>query len=221
LVLAMEGADPIREPAELPEWYDRGVRVVGPAWSGTRYAGGTREPGPLTTLGRRLLDRMADLTMILDLTHLAEEAYLQALDRYPGPIIASHSNPRRFRPGDRGLSDQMIALLAERQGVVGIVPLNLFLSPEWQMGDPKEAISITTVADAIDYVAQLTGSSEFVGIGSDLDGGFGAESIPAEMDTVADLHLIADVLGERGYSQTDVENILYANWLRVLQRGLL
>jgi membrane dipeptidase len=220
LVMAMEGADPIREPAELADWYERGLRVIGPAWSGTRYSGGTGEPGPLTALGQRLLKAMADLNMILDLTHMAEEAYLQAVDRYPGPVIASHSNPRRFRPGDRNLSDMMILRLAERDGVVGIVPFNLFLASEWRMGDPKEAVSIVTVADAIDHVAQLTGSSRHVGIGSDFDGALGAESIPAEMDTVADLGLVAGVLRERGYAKGDIENILYANWLRVLRKGL-
>jgi membrane dipeptidase len=220
LVIGMEGADPIREPAELPEWFEQGLRVVGPAWSGTRYAGGSREPGPLTPLGRRLLDAMADLNLILDLTHLDEEAYLQAVDRYPGPVISSHSNPRRFRPGPRGLSDEMILLLAERGGVAGIVPFNLFLRPDWALGDPKDAVSIGAVAGAIDYVAQLTGSSEFVALGSDFDGGFGAESIPAELDTIADLNLVAGVLGERGYAQADIENVLYANWLRVLRAGL-
>jgi membrane dipeptidase len=163
---------------------------------------------------------MADLNMILDLSHMAEEAYLQAIDHYPGLVIASHSNPRRFRPGDRNLSDKMILRLAERDGVVGIVPFNLFLASEWRMGDPKEAVSIVTVADAIDHVAQLTGSSRHVGIGSDFDGALGAESIPAEMDTVADLGLVAGVLRERGYAQGDIENVLYANWLRVLRKGL-
>jgi membrane dipeptidase len=220
LVVAMEGADPIRVPAELPDWYERGLRVIGPAWSRTRYSGGTGEPGPLTALGQRLLKAMADLNMILDLSHMAEEAYLQAVDHYPGPVIASHSNPRRFRPGDRNLSDKMILRLAERDGVVGIVPFNLFLASEWRMGDPKEAVSIVTVADAIDHVAQLTGSSRHVGIGSDFDGALGAESIPAEMDTVADLGLVAGVLRERGYAQGDIENVLYANWLRVLRKGL-
>jgi membrane dipeptidase len=220
LVIGMEGADPIREPAELPEWAEHGLRIVGPAWGRTRYAGGTREPGPLSPLGHRLLDEMADLNLILDLTHLDEEAYLQAVDRYPGPAISSHSNPRRFRPGPRGLSDEMILLLAERGGVAGIVPFNLFLQPDWALGDPKDAVSIIAVADAIDYVAQLTGSSEFVAIGSDFDGGFGAESIPAELDTIADLHLIAGTLGERGYAGADIENILYANWLRILRAGL-
>ena len=217
LVMLMEGADPIREPAEVEEWYARGVRIIGPSWAATRYAGGTKEPGPLTRLGHELLAEMADLNMILDLSHMAERAYFQAVDSYPGPIIASHSNPRRFLPTDRGLSDRMIQHLAERDGVIGIIPFNGFLKPDWQR---KDDVTIELVIDAIDHVAQITGSSAHVGLGSDFDGGLGAESIPAGMDTVADLQLIGEALGRAGYDQADVELIMYGNWLRVLRSCL-
>lgn len=220
LVILMEGADPIRQPADVESWYERGLRIVGLAWASTRYAGGSWEPGPLTPLGLELLDHMARLNMILDLSHASERAFLEALSTYPSPVIASHSNPRAFRPGDRQLSDEMIGLLAERDGVMGIVPFNLFLTPEWQMGDPKGHVSVRRVAQAIDYVAQLTGSSAHVALGTDFDGGFGAQSIPAEMDTVADLYLIADELDLMGYTADDVARILSGNWLRVLRRGL-
>jgi membrane dipeptidase len=217
LVLSMEGADPIREPAETEEWYARGLRAVGPSWAATRYAGGTGEPGPLTPLGRRLLSVMADLNMILDVSHMAERACLEAMDFYPGPVIASHSNPYRFYPTDRSLSDETIQRLAGRGGVIGIVLFNTFLMPEWKQ---KEDVTIGVVAQAIDHVAQLTGSSGTVGLGSDFDGGLGADSIPAGMDTVADLVLIADALRDRGYSQPDIELIMYGNWLRILQESL-
>jgi membrane dipeptidase len=217
LIVSMEGADPIREPAETEEWYARGLRAVGLSWAATRYAGGTGEPGPLTPLGRRLLSVMADLNMILDLSHMAERACLEALDAYPGPVIASHSNPYRFCPTDRSLSDETIQRLADRGGVVGIVPFNTFLKPDWKQ---KEDVPIDLVAQVIDHVAQLTGSSGAVGLGSDFDGGLGADSIPAGMDTVADLILIADALSSRGYSQPDIELIMYGNWLRILQDTL-
>jgi len=220
LVMSMEGADPIREPAEARDWYQRGVRIVGPAWAATRYAGGTHEPGPLTPLGRRLLAEMAQLNMVLDLSHLAEQAYLEAVDTYPGALIASHSNPRKFLPTDRGLSDEMIRQLAGRDGVVGIVPFNAFLKPGWKKGDSREEVSIHLVAEAIDHVAQLTGSSAHVGLGTDFDGGFGAESIPAEMDTIADLPLIAEALSDRGYALSDIERIMNGNWLRILRSSL-
>jgi membrane dipeptidase len=216
-VVLMEGADPIREPAEVEQWYARGVRLVGLSWASTRYAGGTGEPGPLTSAGRQLLEEMANLNMVLDLSHMAERAYLQTIDSYPGPMIASHSNPRKFLPTDRGLSDEMIYLLAERDGVVGIVPFNNFLKPGWQR---KSEVSIELVAQAIDHVAQLTGSSAHVGLGTDLDGGLGMESIPAEMDTVADLTLIGELLRGRGYAPADVERIMNGNWLRILKKSL-
>jgi membrane dipeptidase len=220
MAILMENADPIIEPKQFEEWYERGVRIVGLAWEATRYAGGTGHPGPLTKLGRELLEVMASFKAILDLSHLAEEACLQALDMYDGTIIASHSNPRKFRNTDRHLTDAMIRRLAERGGVMGIVTFNRFLSNTWVKGDPKSKVPLSVVLDAIDYVCQLTGSASHVGIGSDFDGGFGAESIPAGLDTVADLWSIGARLRERGYSDGDIEAILSGNMLRQLRQGL-
>lgn len=221
VIVSMEGADPILEPKQVEEWFERGVRAVGLAWAATRYAGGTSEPGPLTDLGRALLEAMADLGMALDLSHAAEEAYLEALDRYEGVVIASHSNPRRFCPTDRGLSDMMIARMAERDGVIGIVPYNGFLKPGWRMGrDRKDEVRLADVAAAIDHVCQVTGSARHVGIGSDFDGGFGAGHIPEEFDTVADLWNIGKALAGRGYAREDVEAILSGNFLRVFRAAL-
>lgn len=220
LVLLMENADPILEPAQFEDWYARGVRIVGPAWEATRYAGGTGHPGPLTSLGFELLEVMASFNAILDLSHLAETACLQALDAYPGIIIASHSNPRRFRDSDRHLTDAHILRLAERDGVMGIVLYNRFLSNRWTKGDPKSQVPLAVAADAIDYVCQLTGSAAHVGIGSDFDGGFGAESIPDGLDTVGDIYYIGDLLRARGYTEADVDAVLGGNMLRKLRQAL-
>jgi membrane dipeptidase len=220
LVMLMENADPILEPQQFEEWYDRGVRIVGPAWQGTRYAGGTGNPGPLTSLGYELLDIMASFNAILDLSHLAEEACLQAIDRYEGVIIASHSNPRKFRDTDRHLADNTIRLLAERDGVMGIVPYNRFLSDTWTYTDGKKGLPLSVVIDAIDYVCQLTGSAAHVGFGTDFDGGFGLESIPEGLDTIADIYNIGTALSERGYEAKDVEAILSGNMLRKLRQAL-
>lgn len=219
-ILLMENADPIQEPQEFEAWYERGVRIVGPAWAASRYAGGTGEPGPLTKLGYELLDLMASFNAVLDLSHLAEQACLQALDHYPGVIIASHSNPRRFRDTDRHLSDMIIERLAERDGVIGIVPYNRFLSDEWKAGDPKSKLPLKAVTDAIDYICQLTGSAAHVGIGSDFDGGFGQESIPDGLDSIADLLRIADALSALGYSLADIEAIMSGNMLRKIRQSL-
>lgn len=220
LVPLMEGADAIFEPSQAEDWYVRGVRIVGLAWEQTYYAGGTHEPGPLTSAGYELLETMTNLRMILDLSHMAEEAYYQALECYEGVVIASHSNPRRFTPTSRGLSDQMIASLAERGGVVGVVPYNLFLKPGWRKGDRKEAVTLYDLAAAIDHVCQVVGNAEHVGIGSDFDGGFGVEHVPVGIDTIADLHKISDILAERGYESAHVANILSGNWLRALREAL-
>lgn len=220
IVRLMEGADPIRRPEEVAIWYERGLRILGLAWGATRYAGGTGEPGPLTDEGRRLLRAMHDLNMILDLSHMAERAFFEALERYEGPLIASHSNPRALVPGDRQLSDPMIRALAERDGVIGIVLSNRMLKKGWTRGDPREKVTVWDVVRAIDYVCQRVGDARHVGIGSDLDGGFGAEGAPAGIETVADLVKIADALREAGFSPADVEAIMGGNWLRVLRQGL-
>lgn len=220
LVLLMENADPIIEPRQLEEWYGRGLRIIGPAWSASRYSGGTGQPGPLTDLGRELLEMMAAFSMILDVSHMAEEACFQALDMYEGSIIASHSSPRRFCNTDRHLSDTMIRRLAEREGVMGIVLFNQFLDDRWHVGDRKAIITLDHIVDAVDHVCQVTGSAAHVGLGSDFDGGFGVESIPAEIDTVADLWQIPAKLRVRGYADDDISAIVGGNMLRKLREGL-
>jgi len=222
LVMLMEGADPILEPAQVEEWYARGLRIIGPAWSATRYSGGTRAPGPLTDLGRELLEVMANFKMVLDLSHMTPEACYEALDRYEGPLFASHSNPLKFRTDrpDRNLSDRIIELIAGRDGVVGIIPYNLFLVNDWRLGDRKDAATMDTVIAAIDHVCQITGSARHVGIGSDFDGGFGSEAAPLGFETVADLWEIGPALAARGYAPDDVTAILSNNVLRILRAGL-
>lgn len=220
MVILMEGADPIISPAEVPDWYQQGLRIIGASWGATRYAGGTGAPGPLTPLGKELLKAMAEVNMVLDLSHMARQAYLQAIAEYPGTVIASHSNPHPFLPTDRGLDDTMINLLADRGGVVGIMPYNRYLVPGWARGNPRDLVSLDTVAQAIDYVVQLTGSSQHVGIGSDFDGGFGLESIPEGMDSIADFVMLAETLNNWGYSQTDIDAVMYGNWLRILKNTL-
>jgi membrane dipeptidase len=221
MIILMEGADPILEPQQVEEWYERDVRMVGPAWAQTRYSGGTAYPGGLSSLGHELLEHMADLNMIVDLSHLAEEAYLEVIDRYPGALLATHSNPRRFVNTDRHLSDDMIRRLAERDSVMGIVPYNVFLLQGWlSERDRKGDVSVSKVLDMIDHVCQVTGSSRHVGLGTDWDGGFGSDSIPVPFDSHIELWNMGDYLQKRGYSDEDVSNILSGNFLRILRQGL-
>jgi membrane dipeptidase len=221
IVPLMEGADPIREPTEAEMWFERGVRLVSLSWlTSSSYAGGNAFPGPLTDAGRELLEVMAELGMILDVSHLAEEAFDEAMDRYEGWVVASHANPRARVPGQRQLSDAMIRRLAERGGVIGIVLYNAFLQPGWSKGDPKAAVTIADVVAAVDHVCQVVGNVAHVGLGSDLDGGFGAESTPLGIDTVADLGSIAPALGEMGYNEEEITAVMGENWLRLLREAL-
>jgi len=222
IVPLMEGADPIREPEEAELWYERGLRLIGPAWDDTRYADGAWSGNDrgLTKAGHRLLEVMADLGFILDITHLSEKASLTALERYEGAAVASHSNARRLVPGQRQLGDDQIRLLAERGGVIGVALYNKFLRAGHAYGDPKERVTLAHVAAHIDHICQLLGSADHVGIGSDFDGGFGAGDIPLELDSARDLGKIAAHLQARGYQPANAQKVMGGNWLRVLRQAL-
>ncbi|MDH5605399.1 MAG: membrane dipeptidase [Anaerolineae bacterium] len=223
LVILMEGADGVRAPQEAAQWWEWGVRILGPAWAGTRYCGGTKEPGPLTKDGFALLDVMADTGMILDISHMDEPAVLQTLDYYPGRIIATHANPQALLKGkdsNRFLSDRVIQGLVEREAVIGVVPYNSFLNPEWVKGAGREMASLDNVVAHIDHICQIAGSAKYTGIGTDADGGFGLQSVPVGYDSIADLQKLGSLLIEKGYSEEDMASILGGNWAQVLEEAL-
>jgi membrane dipeptidase len=225
LVVLMEGADGIRTADEVQDWQERGVRLIGLAWAGTRYAGGTREPGPLTDDGLRLLRAMAEHGFVLDLSHMDERSASQALDVYDGPVVATHVNCLALLPNfptNRHYADDLLRRIVERDGIVGSIPANTFLKSGWSRanGSQREEVPLDTYVAHIDHVCQLAGDSLHAGIGSDFDGGFGVQSVPPEIDTVADLQKIGPLLEDRGYSAGDIANILGLNWLRLLQRSL-
>ncbi len=223
LVMLMEGAEGVLDVEELPAWWAAGVRIIGPAWLGNRYCGGTDEPGPLTNAGYELLEAMADLGFILDLSHMDAQAALQSLDAYPGKVIASHANPLGMMPGEesnRFLPDDIIQGLIERDGVIGIVPYNRFLDPNWVKGMRRELVSLERVVAHIDYICQMAGDSRHAGIGTDFDGGLRWQHVPREINTIADLQLLAPMLVEKGYREEDVARIFGQNWLGVLQSAL-
>jgi membrane dipeptidase len=220
LVFLMEGADPIREPAEVGWWVKQGVRLIGPAWSATRYAGGTYKAGPVTEAGFALLREMAAYNVVLDTSHLSEEAFWQAVEAYEGAVIASHSNPRTFVPGVRQLSDEQIKAIVSRDGIVGIVLYNAFLNATWRERKLKADVPLDMLANAIDHVCQLAGDTAHTAIGSDMDGGLGRDEIPMGLDSSADFPRIADPLAARGYSDSDIAAILGGNWLRLLRQVL-
>lgn len=221
IIPAMEGADPIRKPEELAQWIERGVRSIGLAWDDTRYAAGAwRDQGGLTADGYRLMEMMAEHKVLLDITHMSEKASLEALERYPGVVVASHCNSRALVPSPRQLSDEQIRLLGERDGLIGVVLFNPFLRAGQRKGDPKAQVTLDHVTAHIDHICQVLGEAAHVGIGSDLDGGFGAADIPTGLDSAADLPNLAAALRQKGYREADVAGIMGGNWLTLLQRSL-
>jgi len=223
LIYSMEGAEAVREPQEVEEWFERGVRIFGPAWAGNRYSGGTKEPGPLTHDGIELVKVIESLDAILDISHMDIQSVQGTFDHYSGKIIATHSNPQtlmKARESNRFLSDRTIVQLAERGGVFGIVPYNLFLSTEWKKGDPKENVRLAVYVDQIDYVCQLLGSADHVGIGTDFDGGFGYQATPAGLNSMADIGRIIPMLELKGYSQSEIARIFGLNWINYLRKNL-
>lgn len=219
-ILSLEGADSLVDISYLHKAYDYGLRAVGPAHFGPgRYAPGTKMTGPLTNLGVDLVKEMSSLNMILDITHLTDEGFFQIMDLYDGPIWASHHNVRKIVPTQRQLTDEQIKLLIERGAVIGGMLDcwaldNRFIdavSDPWQLN-----IKLESLVDHWDHICQLAGNSEHIALGTDLDGNYGTEQSPWDMNSIADLQKYQEILLRRGYKAEDVENIFHKNWIRFL-----
>jgi membrane dipeptidase len=221
-ILSMEGAPPILFPEQVQQWYDWGLRIVGPAHYGpNEYCHGTGSVGGLTADGRKLLAEMNRVGMLLDATHLSDDSFWGALDIYTGPVLASHHNCRSLIRGDRQLTDEQIRALVRRGAVIGAAFDNWMLTPGWKKSvTPRETVTLENVADHIDHVCQLAGSARHSGIGTDLDGGFGAEQSPADIDTIGDIPRLLDILSRRGYSDADVERIAWRNFVEFFAAAL-
>lgn len=215
LVLLMENADPVRDLDDLAFWRDAGVRIVGPAWHSNRFSGDTRQPGPLTPLGREVIAAFADAGIALDLTHMAEEACFETLELHRGAVCATHAHSRRSSDLPRLLSDSLVHAIVERGGIVGVMPVNWALSHMWKRGDAR--LPLSAAVDAVVQLADVAGSTDHIGIGTDYDGGQGAETAPEGIETIADLPKLGDALRERGL---DAVAILGGNWLRWLRTWL-
>jgi len=219
-ILAMEGADPILSPEQVTWWWAQGLRVVSLSHYGlSTYAHGTDTEGGLKPLGRPLLAAMEKAGMILDLTHLSDESFWEALEAFDGPVMASHNNCRALVPGVRQFSDQQIRAIVERDGVIGVALDAWMLYSGWIKGQTQpQVVSLEAAVDHIVHICQLAGNSRHAAIGSDLDGGYGTEQCPHDLDTIADLQKLPDLLRARGYSEPDVQAIMHANWLRFFRR---
>ena len=220
-ILSLEGADSIITPKHLEKSYEQGLRALGPAHYGPgTYAQGTNATGGIGTKGKELLKVMEELNIILDATHLCDDSFWEALDFFKGAVWASHSNCRTLVSHNRQFSDEQIKVLIERNAVIGM-PLDAWMMiPNWQRGSstPENmGLSLSHMVDHMDHICQLAGNSLHVGLGTDLDGGFGKEQCPADLNTIADLQLLPHLLEQRGYTETDIFNIMHENFIRFLQ----
>ena len=222
-ILSLEGADSLVTIDHLEIAYQYGLRALGPAHYGPgRYANGTDATGQMNANGLALLRKMEELNMILDATHLCDDAFWQAMDHFNGYVWASHNNCRALVNHNRQFSDEMIMTLIKKGAVIGAALDAWMMVPGWQKGVSTPGAmqcDLEKIIDHIDHICQLAGNSLHVGIGSDLDGAFGKEQCPSDLETIADLQKLVLLFTKRGYSPKDIENIMHKNWLRFLQHS--
>jgi membrane dipeptidase len=220
-ILSLEGADSLITVDYLEQSWQDGLRAVGPAHYGPgRYANGTDATGKMNSKGLALLKKMEELNMILDVTHLCDDAFWQALDHYHGPVWASHNNCRALVNHNRQFSDEMIKILIRKGAVIGAAFDAWMIVPDWQRGISTPAslgCHLEKIVDHIDHICQLAGNANHVGIGSDLDGAFGKEQCPSDLETIADIQKLIPLLQKRGYTNKEVASIMHGNWLRFLE----
>lgn len=220
-ILSLEGADSFVRLSYLEKAYTYGLRAIGPAHYGPgRYAPGTGMTGPLTPMGQDLLREMDQLGMILDVTHLTDEGFDMALNLYKGPIWASHHNCRALVPHQRQLTDDQIRRLVERGAVIGGCLDAWMMKPglTQRKSNPADfGVTLETLIDHYDHICQIAGNANHIALGSDLDGTFGTEQSPTDVNTIADVARLPELLAKRGYSATDIQGVMYGNWLRFLR----
>ena len=222
-ILSLEGADSLVALPHLERAYEYGLRAVGPAHYGPgRYANGTDAKGEMKKEGLDLLKKMEELNIILDATHLCDDAFWQAMDNFHGQVWASHNMCRALVDHNRQFSDDMIKVLIERGAVIGAAFDAWMIVPNWERGKstPKSMnCNMEKVLDHIDHICQIAGNCLHVGIGSDLDGAYGKEQCPYDLETIADIQAIPSLLRQRGYVDADVENIMHKNWISFLRKA--
>jgi membrane dipeptidase len=221
-ILSLEGADSLVSLEHLDIAHAYGLRAIGPAHYGPgRYANGTDSSGKMGQMGLDLLKKMESLGIILDATHLCDDAFWQAMDHFGGAVWASHNNCRALVNHNRQFSDEQLKILIERDAVIGAAFDSWMIVPNWvrQQSTPRGMnCNLEKVVDHIDHICQLAGNARHVGIGSDLDGAFGKEQCPYDLDTIADLKNLIPIFQARGYTGAEIEGIVFGNWLRFLRR---
>lgn len=219
-ILSLEGADSILTPGHLERAYQQGLRALGPAHYGPgTYAQGTHATGGIGQRGRELLAEMERLGIILDATHLCDDSFWEAIDAFGGRVWASHNNCRALVPDTRQFSDEQIKALIDRGAVIGTALDAWMMVPGWIRGKttPQSAgVTLAHMVDHMDHVCQIAGNASHAAVGSDLDGAFGREQSPADLETIADLARVPELLAARGYSAVDISGIMHGNWIRFL-----
>ena len=204
-VLSVENGSAIDgDPANLDRLYARGVRILSLTWNQSNdLADGALEEthGGLTPLGRRVLARMQELRMVIDVSHLSERAFWAVLEATAGPIVATHSNAAALTPHRRNLTDDQLRALARRGGVVGV---NFY--PAFTGG-----ATIQHVLAHVDHLVKVIGA-DHVALGSDFDG---FSQTVAGLEDMSRLPALTAGLLARGYAPDDVREILGGNVLRV------
>lgn len=222
-ILSLEGADSLITIQHLETAWQYGLRALGPAHYGPgRYANGTDATGEMGAEGKALLKEMERLNIILDATHLCDDSFWQALKYFNGHVWASHNNVRALVDHNRQFSDEQITALIERGAVIGGALDAWMIVPGWKRGistPVQKNCNLEVLIDHIDHICQLAGNALHVGIGSDLDGAFGREQCPYDLETIADLQKLVSLFDKRGYAQQDIENIMHGNWLRFLRNA--
>ena len=215
-ILTMEGADPILTPSTIEEFYEHGLRAIGLTHYGAnRYGGGTCTEVGLALDAVELMGHIERLGMTIDMTHLSDVAFWQVAERFQGRVHASHQNSRRICDWQRQFSDDQYKLIIERDGVIGMAFDVIMLQPGFIRGVSTRDATIERAVDNIDIICQMAGNAKHVGIGSDLDGGYGCEQTPADLDRISDLQAkLPSLLSLRGYPDVDVKAIMHGNWLR-------
>ena len=221
-LLSLEGADSIVSLEYLEIAHAYGLRALGPAHYGPgRYAQGTNATGGLGLMGRELLAKMKELNIILDATHLCDDSFWEAMEHFDGPVWASHQNSRTLVDHNRQFTDAQFKELFARKAIIGM-PLDAWMMiPNWVRGEStpqNTGLTLAHMIDHLDHICQLAGNTNHVGLGTDLDGGFGREQCPSDLETIADLQKIPDLLSNRGYSEQDIQKICHQNWLSFLNR---
>ncbi len=212
LFLSIENGIACLDRIELLRVYWRlGVRAVGLVWNGRNAIGdGAGEDGTnsrLTSFGRRVVEEMGRLGMIVDVSHLNEPGFWDVMERARAPVIASHSNARRLCDHPRNLRDEQVAAIARSGGVVG-----LNACPSFLRGDRPP-----TIDDLVEHafaLAEAGGGWGCVGIGADFDG---IEFGPLGFEDPAAFPRLAERLAARGVAGEDIERVFFGNFLRVVR----